>query len=228
MGRVFVMGDIHGAFKAFMQCLNRSGFEYEKDHLICLGDVADGWPETRQSVEELMKIKHLTYVLGNHDFWALNWMREGIDDDIWLSQGGKATIHSYAGKAPLSHIEFFEKAKRYFLLENKLFVHAGIDVRYPLERQSMQVLLWDRELARTAMSVHLKKAHANITGYDEVYIGHTPVSPPPQRMCEIWFMDTGAGWDGVLSMMDLASKEIFMSDPVPQLYPGITGRSRAK
>ena len=37
--KTFVIGDIHGAYKALLQCFERSGFDYEKDHLIVLGDV---------------------------------------------------------------------------------------------------------------------------------------------------------------------------------------------
>jgi serine/threonine protein phosphatase 1 len=37
-------------------------------------------------------------------------------------------------------------------------------------------------------------------------------------------MDTGAGWDGCLSIMDINSKEFFTSDPVPSLYPEDSGR----
>jgi len=30
--RTFVVGDIHGAYRAFMQCLERSAFDYVGDH----------------------------------------------------------------------------------------------------------------------------------------------------------------------------------------------------
>jgi serine/threonine protein phosphatase 1 len=43
--RAFVIGDLHGAYKALEQCLDRSGFDYENDVLIQLGDIADGYPE---------------------------------------------------------------------------------------------------------------------------------------------------------------------------------------
>ena len=226
MSRTFVIGDIHGACKALVQCLERSGFDNENDHLICLGDVCDGWPETRQAIDELMKIKKLTYILGNHDFWTLEWMREGDAEDIWLAQGGDATVNSYKENIPIEHIEFLEKAHHYFLQDEKLFVHAGIDTRLPLEKQSLQILLWDRSLARTALDLHAKSIAGNITGFEEVYIGHTPVSPPPVHACEVWLMDTGAGWSGVLSIMDIETKEVFQSDPVPILYPGIEGRRK--
>ncbi len=211
--RTFVIGDIHG-------------FDYNNDYLICLGDVCDGWPETKESIDKLLTIKNLTYIFGNHDFWTLEWMREGVGDEIWLDQGGAATVKSYSDGVPPSHIEFLEQAKHYLILKTKLFVHAGIALGVSMERQSPQVMLWDRQMAQMAMTVHVRNAHANLTGFDEVYIGHTPITPPPKRMCEVWFMDTGAGWSGVLSMMDIDTKEVFMSDPVPGLYPGVRGRSR--
>jgi serine/threonine protein phosphatase 1 len=226
MSRTFVIGDIHGAHKALVQCLQRSNFDYETDHLICLGDVCDGWPETRAAIDELMKIKNLIYILGNHDFWALEWMREGDAEDIWLTQGGEATVQSYKENIPIEHIQFLENAHHYYQLGEKLFVHAGIDTRLSMEEQSLQILLWDRALARTALDLHAKSVEGNLTGFEEVYIGHTPVSPPPVHACEIWLMDTGAGWSGVLSMLDIETKELFQSDPVPQLYPGIEGRRK--
>jgi len=39
-------------------------------------------------------------------------------------------------------------------------------------------------------------------------------------------MDTGAGWSGVLTMMDIESKQFYLSDPLPELYPGIKGRGQ--
>jgi serine/threonine protein phosphatase 1 len=228
MSRTFVIGDIHGAHKALVQCLQRSSFNYETDHLICLGDVCDGWPETQLAIDELLRLKNLTYILGNHDFWTLEWMRDGFADDVWLEQGGQATINSYSEKVPAAHRQFLENALPYFKRNNNLFVHAGIDPLTPVEHQSIQTFLWDRKFAQTAHLLHSKSAHGNLTGFDNVYIGHTPIAAPPKRMCEVWFMDTGAGWSGKLSMMNIATNEIFMSDNVPELYPGIQGRKKIK
>jgi serine/threonine protein phosphatase 1 len=71
----FVIGDIHGGYKSLLQCLERSDFNYEEDQLIVLGDVVDGWPETPQCIEELLKVKNLIYIMGNHDAWADQWLR---------------------------------------------------------------------------------------------------------------------------------------------------------
>lgn len=225
--KTFVIGDIHGALRALRQCLDRANFDKEKDTLICLGDVADGWPETKQSVDELLHIPNLIYVLGNHDFWTLEWLETGYAEDIWVDQGGKATQLSYETKRPESHINFFRKAKPYYIDNNRLFVHAGISPLRPIEEQTYQTFLWDRHLARTAFDLYEKGIQGKLTTYDEVYIGHTPIPfHYPIQSGDIWMMDTGAGWSGVLSIMDVDTKEYWTSDPVPSLYPGIEGRKR--
>jgi serine/threonine protein phosphatase 1 len=221
------MGDIHGACRALNQCLERSEFDVKRDHLICLGDVCDGWPQTSESIERLLEIKNLTYILGNHDYWMVEWMKRGFTEDIWLSQGGRATIESYPDGFPVKHLKFMENALPYFELGNRLFVHAGIDPRTPVKSQSINTFLWDRSLARMALDSRHKEIETLFSTYDEIYIGHTPVPfSEPIRSGNVWLMDTGAGWSGVLSIMDVDSKQVFTSDPVPSLYPGVKGRSK--
>ena len=227
MSRQFVIGDIHGAYRALRQCLARSDFDYDNDHLISLGDVADGWPETRDSIDELLRIKNLTYILGNHDWWTLQWMLTGNIEDIWYIQGGKATIDSYADAVPERHIKFLTEAALYHVQQNRLFVHAGIDPSSPIEKQNQDTFLWDRRLASFVLRHYPQCDSQNISSFDEIFLGHTPIPfGHPINCMGIWMMDTGAGWSGVLSMMNLETKEIFTSDRVPDLYPGVEGRKR--
>ena len=224
MSRTFVIGDIHGAYRALGQCIERSGFN-ERDHLICLGDVSDGWPETKQCVEHLLHLKKMTYLLGNHDLWTYEWMLTGKAESIWLNQGGEATVKSYSEGVPPSHVSFFQKALPYFVDNNKLFVHAGIDPSQPVEKQGLDIFIWDRSLVHQALELYAKKVEKKLTSFDEVFVGHTPISlRHPIESGGIWLMDTGAGWSGVLSMMNVDTKEVFVSDPVPELYPGVAGR----
>ena len=225
--RVYVIGDIHGAYHALRQCLERSHFDYDNDRLICLGDVADGWPDTKRSIDELMRVKHLIYILGNHDWWTLEWMLSGKIETIWYNQGGKATVNSYKDGIPATHIKFLQDAVIYHVYKNKLFVHAGIDPGAPLEGQDQDTCLWDRSLASFALTQYGNPDSRKVTSFDEIYIGHTPIPySKPIMSLGIWLMDTGAGWSGVLSMMDVDTKETFTSDPVPSLYPGTAGRKR--
>lgn len=227
MSRTFVIGDIHGAYRALRQCLDRAAFDYAHDRLICLGDVCDGWPETKACIDELLKVSHLVFVLGNHDFWTREWMQAGYREKIWMEQGGLATVRSYGAEIPHSHRELLENALPYYVQDNRLFVHAGIEPKEDLRLQGLDTFLWTRTLARMAYEFYLKKISVNITGFGEVYLGHTPIPyNQPLLACEIWLMDTGAGWSGVLSMMNIDTKEVFTSDPVPGLYPETEGRKK--
>lgn len=227
MNRTFVIGDIHGACRALRQCLERAAFDYTHDRLICLGDVCDGWPDTKACIDELLKIKDLVFILGNHDFWTRAWMQSGYGEKIWLEQGGLATVLSYGAQIPHNHRALLEDALPYYIQENRLFVHAGIEPKRDLRFQGLDTFLWTRTLARMAYEFYLKKISVNITGFGEVYLGHTPIPySQPLQACEIWLMDTGAGWSGVLSMMNVDTKEVFTSDSVPGLYPEAAGRKK--
>lgn len=227
MRKTFVIGDIHGAYRALRQCLDKAAFNADEDLLICLGDVCDGWPETQQCIDELLQLKNLIYILGNHDTWALEWMKTGKVNDIWYTQGGQATMQSYPDGIPTAHITLFEKAVPYYLHDKKLFVHAGIDPLRPLTDQTTDIFFWDRSLARMALEFHAKNIQGKLTTFKEVYLGHTPIPfTQPLHWGDVILMDTGAGWSGVLSMMNVDTKEVFTSDVVPSLYPGVVGRVR--
>src|SRR3989338_5172631 len=149
--KTFVIGDIHGAYKALLQCFERSKFDYQKDRLIALGDVCDGYHEVKQCVDELLKIKHCDYIIGNHDLWALDWATRGVEEDLWLTQGGRETKLSYRGEnMPQSHIDFLKNAHLWVELDNKLFVHAGIEHQKKISRHTVQELTWDRKMVESA------------------------------------------------------------------------------
>ena len=229
VNRRFVIGDIHGAYRALLQCFERSKFDPVHDLLISLGDVCDSWPDVSKVIDALLKIDHFVLLLGNHDAWALDWFLYKDSPEIWTMQGGNATIQSYPGEVPLEHIQFLTSAKNYYLLGQKLFVHGGMKRGVSLEDQDRQIFSWDRSLVKEALNLLDTGKEINLTGYEEVYVGHTPTirqgSLKPIRACEVYMMDTGAGWPGgVLTMMDIDTKEIFSSDEVSALYQGIKGR----
>jgi len=231
MPRSFVIGDIHGAYPALRQCLELCKFDYNSDLLICLGDVCDGWPQVKESVEELLKIRNLIYIMGNHDEWALNWFQTGIIKEFWKSQGGTSTINSYAGGIPENHIGLLQNAHDYFLQNNRLFVHGGIELDRSMEKQNREIFLWNRSLVQTAILLTATDECTELGSFKEIFVGHTPTlnfnSLVPVKYCNVWLMDTGAGWHGgYLSIMDINSGKIFQSDPVNLFYPDFKGRGK--
>lgn len=227
--KTFVIGDIHGAYKGLLQCLERSGFNSSVDRLIALGDVCDGWPQVKECVDELLKIRSLVYILGNHDAWTLNWAKKGEIPDVWFAQGGSNTILSYNnGPMPVDHVLFFENAPRYFLEGERLFVHAGIDPQKPITEQDPEVLIWDRKLIVAAFQKNNADPSFVFGGFKEIFLGHTPTSvfhiENPVHLCNVWAVDTGAGWSGKMTIMDVDTKEYWQSDPCQKLYPDVQGR----
>ncbi len=277
----FVIGDIHGNYKALKQCLELSGFDYENDLLIQLGDIVDGWGESYECVEELLKIHNLIHIKGNHDDWFNEWLKTGIQPVTW-NHGGIATLKSYGfnclgrdwdkfqitydhennepitnlnpADVPESHIKFFNSQHHYYIDEdNNCFVHGGFNRHLPMKEQSYpEIFWWDRDLWQAACGygtmTDLKYPFKIKDNFKEIFIGHTTTNNweyreddieelqldrsllhttfmLPMHRANIWNLDTGAGFKGKLTIMNIDTKEYWQSDLCKDLYPNEKGRN---
>jgi len=226
----FIIGDIHGNYKGLLQCLNRSKFNMEEDTLIILGDICDGYNQVRECID-LLLILNTIFIRGNHDQWFLNYLNSGSILELWASQGGYATLDSYGISIyddtvdfPKSHLDYLNNSKLFYTLEDCLFVHGGIEPQSKVENNRADYILWDRSLLNNAY--HYSKAKNNnynfVSGYKEVFLGHTTTqqfkTDLPIHACNVWGLDTGAGWSGKLTIMDFDTKEFWQSDLAKSLY----------
>jgi len=223
--KTFAIGDIHGAYKAMMQCFERSKFDYKNDRLIVMGDVCDGYPDVRQCIDELLKAKHCDLVIGNHDMWALEWALKGLMPKIWTSQGGDRTMASYNdGPMPQAHIDFLKGGQLWIERDEQIFVHGGFDPDIPLAKHSAQTFVWDRELLEKAWKKYINGLKCQFGKYKDIFVGHTTTelyhTLEPMHACNVWNIDTGAGWSGKLTIMDVDSKQYWQSDLSSDLYGG--------
>lgn len=221
--RRFVIGDIHGAFKALKQVLKRASFDPERDLLISLGDLCDRWPETDKVIDLLLTVSNRIVLLGNHDYWAREWFLTGKAQGIWIAQGGSDTMDAYPDGVPSTHVTLLQEALPFYEMDHRLFVHGGYPPGTDIRVHKPEVLLWDRSLIKAALEKERHGGGGKLTPYQEVYVGHTPTvnfgSATPIRACEVVMMDTGAGWPGgVLTMMDVDSGTVFQSEVVSDLY----------
>lgn len=267
-GRILVCGDIHGNHKGFKQALERANFNNEIDTLISLGDVVDGHCDSYEVVEELLKIKNLIAIKGNHDDWFLYYLNDGKEHGSAWTQGALATGMSYLSKSrpeepwysyknevgtglsltrniklsdiPKSHVEFFRNQLSYYVDDKKrLFVHGGFNRHYPIETQG-DILWWDRDLWSQALTWETIIGNDDGEGgrykprftmhgeFKEVFIGHTSTQfwdvNEPMHAANIWNLDTGGGWFGYVTIMDVDTKEFWQSDNAKSLYPEFSGR----
>ncbi|MGK7313235.1 MAG: metallophosphoesterase [Candidatus Longimicrobiales bacterium M2_2A_002] len=248
MSRTLVLGDVHGAFRALEQVFERAGVDPSRDRLISLGDLCDRWPEVDKCFDLILEVEDRTVVLGNHDEWTADWAIRREVNPWWFEYGGAETYASYARRAgadtprgrddilaladavPDSHKALLRAMVPYHIEDGRLFTHAGWDPGTPPERQTARDLRLSRELWTRALLIEMGleregegdeggAAPSSLTGFAEVYLGHTPTDwIEPRPVLEIWNLDQGAGWDGVLTLMDVETKEYWQSDPVRELY----------
>jgi serine/threonine protein phosphatase 1 len=243
--RKLVIGDIHGGLKALQQVLKKAAVT-PQDTLIFLGDYVDGWSESPQLIDFLIQLQQnqsCIFIRGNHDQLFLDWLlgnHEALDQESWFKHGGEATVQSYAQCDEVlkkKHIAFLQSLHNYHLdAHNRLFVHAGFTNMHGVTFEYFPKLLyWDRTLWETALSLDEKMTTTSLhypkrfQVYHEIYIGHTPVTrinlTTPLQKANVWNIDTGAAFQGPLTIMDVDSKAYWQSDPLPLLYPGEKGRN---
>jgi serine/threonine protein phosphatase 1 len=252
--RTLVIGDIHGAAKALDQCLKRCNFDYEYDTLIVLGDIVDGWPDVFNTVETLLKIKNLIVIMGNHDEWFIDYIKTGIHPINWkmggegtaysyLKEIGKEQmiLKKFSGLLiALNPADIPEKHQNLFTSmipwyekrtekQHYCFVHGGFDRDYGIAYQHKSVLMWDRNLWQHAQICNKEKLET-IDGFSKIFIGHTAINNRknpkvlPLYCSGVWNLDTGAGWSGKLTIMDIETEHFWQSDFVTDLYPEETIR----
>ncbi len=244
MSRILVIGDFHGGLKALIQVLERAKVE-PSDHLIFLGDLVDGWSDSANVIRFLLGLERThqcTFIRGNHDVSCCEWLVQKMPGPMWLHHGGDVTMKSYAGitdEERRDHIQFFERMKDYLVdQKGRLFIHAGFTSMHGPEKEVYPSnYTWDRTLWEVARVVHgrVEPEHpdypARLKHFQEIYIGHTPVTnigwDVPLQRSNLWNMDTGAGFKGKLSLLDVETKEFWQSDPLPELYPGEKGRNQS-
>jgi serine/threonine protein phosphatase 1 len=242
--RTIVIGDIHGAYKCLMDVLEKAG---PADRVIFLGDYVDGLPQTYEVIEHIRQMKNAVCVRGNHDQWALDWMKSCkkhqnfsmLPERIHYDQGGKSTYDSYMGlrsteKAMAEHRDFLEGTVQHYLdEENRLFVHGGVTSLGIAD--PWMVKMWDRSLMRNAYDLfHSTRAlgapdPAPFSDFKEIYVGHTATrfltgKQEVANWLNLWAMDTDCGWGGPLCAMDIDTKECFYSRPSKEYYPDFNGR----
>ncbi len=220
--RRLVVGDIHGAYKALMDVLEKAEFNPKKDMLIGIGDYVDGYSQTFEVIEYLRTLPHFIGVRGNHDDFFLEWTdnSEKHPNYLWTSQGGIATLKSYNYQINEVHKKFLETLPYYIELDNKLFVHGGYNPQYAIDYQYGYDLTWNRNLIRSAV---LKRPLDSII-YDKVFLGHTALKKVfiSEKVIGI---DTGAGWQEKLTIMDIDTLDYWQSLPTAELYPHEQGRN---
>lgn len=216
MGRLFGIGDIHGCLDELDVLLGAIA-PGAGDEVVFVGDYVDRGPASRGVVDRLLETSAAApgirwiFLKGNHEDMFLSFLGlEGEHGDVFLRNGGRATLASYgiAPEQPASeqiatlpprHLEFLRGLRMHHVAGPILFVHAGVSPILPLERQSDDTLLWIRE-------EFIRNRHR--LPYTVVF-GHTPHREVFWHLPYKIGLDTGCVYGNKLSCLEFRSGTLF-------------------
>jgi serine/threonine protein phosphatase 1 len=214
MKKIFAIGDIHGCLGKLNQLMSRIGIDNKNDTLVFIGDYIDRGESGPEVIDHIIQLqseyKKIVCLMGNHEQMLSRYL-EGLDEDMYLANGGRVTLHSYGiilsddiderkRKIPARHRVFFNSLLPYYETEDYIFVHAGLKPGLLLKEQTINDLLWIRH----------EFIDAEYDFGKIVVFGHTPLNKPliSKNMIGI---DTGAVYGGELTCVELPKINIYQA-----------------
>jgi serine/threonine protein phosphatase 1 len=189
MKKIYAFGVIHGELMKLENLLSKLTFSHD-DTLIFLGDYVDRGPDSCGVIALLLKLKEkfqCVFIKGNHEhvfFYDVLYYGNDLDKTNmgYWSDGAKETLKSYrkANINPENHLEsFYRLLLPFYVMDKKLFVHAGFNRSSPINDQPDKSIFWfDRQLITDAKKLHSNQSPTKLNtfdNFDTIYIGHTPV-----------------------------------------------------
>ncbi|SHM85334.1 metallophosphoesterase [Bradyrhizobium lablabi] len=162
MSFTYAIPDVHGRLDLVQAALARvvSHAAGKQATIVTLGDYVDRGPNSRGVIECLMGWKSETLTLvalkGNHEAMMWETCNNLAELGRWVENGGGQTLASYGvndtqmPNLPLvlrAHLNWIADLALMHVDRHRVFVHAGVDPKIPLNRQSEQTLLWKRYVA---------------------------------------------------------------------------------
>ncbi len=223
--RVYAVGDVHGHRDKLAAIHARIRADLvarpvAEPLLVHLGDLIDRGPDSAGCLALLASGPPLRGVptvtlMGNHEWMMLEALTSGGFEqaDRWLDNGGAETLASWGLKStsrpkewlaaiPPRHLVFLRDLATHHVVDDYLFVHAGVRPGVPLAAQRTSDLLWIRDSFLRWDGIMLPEAPRRM-----VVHGHTPAPEPELRGNRIG-LDTGAGKGRALTCAVLQDAEI--------------------
>lgn len=220
--RTLVIGDIHGKLELFDQLLIAAKYKPHEDFLVLIGDLVDRGENSKGVVERARQIKQeapdtVVILKGNHEVMMINSMTRPNTEytEAWMKTGGLECLKSYTDEegnvnVPHEHIEFLSSLPVWHEDDHAIYVHASLpkmidgSFLHPSFSPDSSELMWGRN--RRFFSEYDGKL---------VVFGHTIAGQMFGEWGQVWqreeliAVDTGAYMTGVLSAVELPSREVY-------------------
>jgi serine/threonine protein phosphatase 1 len=155
MSLTFAIGDIHGCLDKLQRLVGacEAYAAGRPARWVFLGDYIDRGPHSREVVELLLRRQQaqpdaVVCLKGNHEQLAIAAHDSDSAVPLWLANSGATTLRSYGrsgGRIAEPHLAWLRALPLCHDDGLRFYVHAGVDLTVPLERQSEETMLWMRE-----------------------------------------------------------------------------------
>jgi len=166
MSLTYVIPDIHGRHDLLEDGLARIAERSAGDVGVIrmIGDYVDRGPNSKAVIERLQAgvlpgWRGLA-LKGNHDAMMVEALRVPAIMPSWMEEGGDATLASYGGSpgsVPETHIAWLGALRLMHVDAHRVYVHAGVDPKIPLDSQ--------REATLSATRRNFRRASVNSTSF---------------------------------------------------------------
>ncbi len=211
--KIFIIGDVHGCSEMLKRLVEKIGWDPGKDRLIFVGDYIDRGENSKGVVDFIVSLQEIspdvTCLIGNHETLFLDYLN-GVDRKLFLLNGGMNTLESYEfhkienedNLLPPSHKKFFNSLESMVELQGYYVVHAGFKPGVPIEKQTLEDMVWIRDSFIYSEHDFGKK----------VIFGHTPFYEPFIMDNKIG-IDTGAVYGNRLTCLELPEFRFHWVEP---------------
>ncbi len=202
-----------------------------EDEIYLLGDYIDRGPRARQVIEYLIQLKWQGFLIkplmGNHEDLFIKAITDENFLQVWFNNGAEETLKSFDIPEPMLFdyealslipercIHFISNLTIYYVLDDFILVHAGLNFHHNDVFDDRQAMLWSRD----------GQYEGDRIGNKTIIHGHTPMPYVSisknirNNAGKMINLDAGCVYKdlpgyGKLLGMDLDSRELFVQENI--------------
>ena len=175
----FVIGDIHGEITKLKKLIFNIYKEEDHAKLVFLGDYVNKGENSKEVLDYLITLKNATFLMGNHEYYFLEYLKDGSYADKLQKYAGSTTfvdfdmdLSAIREKFYLPYQSFFDKLEAYYLTDDYFVSHAGVTPSFA-EKKLSTIPLKEFLFNRYDFFNYKKKIHGRIAIF-----GHTGFNYP--------------------------------------------------
>lgn len=133
----FVIGDIHGELTKLKSLIKNIKKIDKNCELIFIGDYINKGENSKETLEYLITLNNITFLMGNHEYYIIEFIKRGKFKDKIIKYSKDTTFKDFnitfenikeqvylPYKSFFDNLKFFHETQKYFIS------HAGFDSRH--------------------------------------------------------------------------------------------------